>query len=391
MQPHATSSRWVLAVLCLASAGWAFSFGLGAALASRWMHDAGCSGTLVGLNTSFYYAGVALASLAAPALMRRSPRACVVGGMALDALAVALFPWCAGAVPWLVLRFLAGVGTAVSLIPMETLVNHNAPDGRRARDFGTYAVCVALGVGLGPTLGLPLYPVAPTLAFAIGGAVTLLAALFVAWQWPRRPLLPEAGDPPAPLPLVAQRFSLGTAWVQGFLEGGMMTFLAVYLGTLGYTEGGASGLLAVLFAGVVLAQLPVAWLADRLGRVRVTLGCHFVVLAGLCLLPWLAGPVPLGGVLFAVGACCAALYPLGLAVLGERVPPAAMGRANAWYLASNCAGSLTGPLVLGALVDAFAWPALFAGGAAAVAGVLLLGIRRGTRPSGAAAAERKAA
>src|SRR5439155_3654615 len=97
---------------------------------------------------------------------------------------------------------------------------------------------------------------------------------------------------------------------------------------------------------------------------------------GVALLPWLLGPAGLGATLFVVGACCAALYPLGLAVLGERVPPSAMGRANAWYLASNCAGSLIGPVLTGAAMDWFGRRALFASAATAVivvVGLWLLG------------------
>src|SRR5919204_630635 len=69
-------------------------------------------------------------------------------------------------------------------------------------------------------------------------------------------------------------------------------------------------------------------------------------------LPWIASW------LFVVGACCAALYPLGLALLGERVPASGMARANAWYLACNCAGSLSGPVLIGLAIDALGQRAL---------------------------------
>jgi len=74
-----------------------------------------------------------------------------------------------------------------------------------------------------------------------------------------------------------------------------------------------------------------------------------------------------------VGACCGALYPLGLALLGERVPASGLARANAWYLACNCAGSLTGPIVIGLAIDRYGLAAQFAVGAAAVLGVLAIG------------------
>jgi MFS family permease len=36
-----------------------------------------------------------------------------------------------------------------------------------------------------------------------------------------------------------------------------------------------------------------------------------------------------------------------------------MGKANAWYLACNCAGSLTGPVVMGLVVEHWGWRGLF--------------------------------
>jgi MFS family permease len=366
MGAPAMSPRRTLLLLCLASAGWAFSFGLGAPLASLWLADAGCPSGLIGLNTSTYYLGIALAAVVVPRLMRCSSRTCVLAGMALDGLTTALFPWCGGHAGWFALRLLGGAGSALSLIPMETLVNHNAPPDRRARDFGFYAFSVALGVGLGSICGLPLYPIAPRLAFALGGLVTLLAALLLRWEipWERTQTCNADGD--GPFALRGQLLSLGTAWAQGFLEGGMLTFLSIYLMLLGYSEAGTGSLLGGLFLGVVLFQVPVAWLADRLGRRAVLLACHAVLLAGLCGLPFCTGPLALGAWLFALGGCCGALYPLGLALLGEGVPAAALARANAWYLACNCAGSLSGPVLMGLAIDCFGRSAQFAVGGAAV-------------------------
>jgi MFS family permease len=377
-----------LMVLCAASAGWAFSFGLGAPLASLWLHDAGCSAKVVGLNTSVYYLGVALASLLVPWLMRRASHTCVFTGMIVDGLTTALFPWGGGATGWFLLRLLSGVASALSLIPMETLINHHAPPERRAWDFGLYAFCVAAGIGLGSLLGLSLYPHAPRLAFTLGGLVTLAAAVLTYWGLPAESSGTEETSDPQPLSLVANSLSFGTAWAQGFLEGAMLTFLSIYLLALGYGEGVVSSLVGVVFLGVILAQMPVAWLADRLGRIRVLLACHALLLAGLAGLPWCQDAAVIAGFLFLLGACCGALYPLGLALLGERLPRGALARANAWYLASNCAGSLSGPVLTGVAIDLFGQQAQFAAGGSAVVLVVLvwslscLGLRRGRAGNG---------
>ena len=389
------ASRRLLVVLCVASAGWAFSFGLSVPLAALWLEQHGCSQKVIGLNSSAYYLGVAATSLVLPGLMRRSGGGCVVAGMVIDGVATALFPFGLALPGWLGLRLLAGAATALSLIPMETLVNQHAPPDQRAADFGVYAFCVALGIGLGALVGVPLYPLAPRLAFALGGVAALASAALVWWGLPPERVAEEAA-PAAPPSFAANCLSYGTAWAQGAIEAGMFTFLSGYLLALGYSEGGVSGLLGVLFAGVIVFQIPLARLADRLGRTRMLLGCHAVVLVGVALLPGLTGPLGLGATLFVVGAGCAALYPLGLAVLGERVPPAAMGRANAWYLASNCAGSLSGPVLAGAAMDVFGRRALFAAAATAViavAGLWLAGraVRRPAEAAPRPEANRKAA
>jgi MFS family permease len=372
MLARLTQSRRTLLMLCLASGGWAFGFGLGAPLASLWLRDAGRDAGIIGLNTSLYYVGVALAAFAVPWLMRRASRLCVVGGMLADAVATALFPWTDALPAWFSLRLIGGMATALSLIPMETLVNHNAPPERRGRDFGFYAFSVAVGVALGSLVGLPLYPLAPRLAFALGGLVILGSAL-VAWLgWPERESIVEETPGDGPLSLRANGLSYGTAWVQGFLEGELITFLSIYLLGRGYTEGAVSLLVGGLFAGVILCQVPLAWLADRLGRLYVLLACHGLLLAALFSVH--RGPdTPLLAVsLFVLGMCCGALYPLGLALLGDRVPAAGLSRANAFYLASNCAGSLSGPVLCGLVIDRFGAPAQFLAAIAAVVAVLAL-------------------
>src|ERR1700722_9909656 len=115
MQQHGFSSRMALAVICLTSAGWAFSFGLGAPLSSLWLKQAGCSDTLIGLNTAIYYGGLGVAALGVPRLMRRFGPRCCVAGMAISGLAVALFPLAHGLVAWFGIRLVNGLAAAMSL------------------------------------------------------------------------------------------------------------------------------------------------------------------------------------------------------------------------------------------------------------------------------------
>jgi MFS family permease len=367
-----TSSARGLAVICLASGCWAFGFGVAAlsGLCSLWLERAGCNETLIGLNTSLYYGGILIASFFVPRAMRAWGRRCVVAGMVISGASVALFPWGGGLVGWLALRFLNGLAGALSLIPTETMINHDALPDKRARNFGFYAFSVALGIALGILAGLQLFDAAPALPFLLGGAASLAGGLLVARGLPPETTYPDEDHSAARVELRRNVLGFGSAWSQGFLEGGMVAFLTIYLLFLGYSEGSASWLLGGTMIGVIAFQVPVAWLADRMGKLSVLFGCYAVVAVGLLAVPFSANSVWLATWLFLLGACSSAFYPLGLALLGERIPPSGLAKANAWYLGLNCLGSLIGPLVMGRAMDLFGKRALFAVGEGSVLLVL---------------------
>jgi len=361
-----------LFLICAASALWGFNFGAGAPTASLWLHDHGSHDTLIGINTAVYYLGIALTAPLVPWLMRRGGRVCIILGMVLAGLTVALFPWGGGLGGWLGLRFLNGVAGAMSLIPMETEVNHSAPLAQRSRNFGLYAVCMALGIAAGNWFGLQAYAGLPRLTFALGGVPALAAAVLIG-VCPAAfvPSAQEGGRCPE-LALGRNVLSFGSAWSQGFLEGGMVGHLAVYLLFLGMTEDAASWVVAGIMIGVIVFQVPVAWLADRFGRTGVLLGCYAATALALAVMPFCGASAGLVGALLVAGACSTSFYPLGMTLLGEQLPPAAMARGNARFLTFNCLGSLIGPAVAGVAMDLFGKRALFVAAEGAVLLVLVV-------------------
>jgi len=361
---------------------WAFSFGLSAPLSSLVLHDAGHGSVVIGHNTSIYYLGIALASLAVPLAMRRWGYGALLLGMVLSGLSVIAFPWSDSLVGWFALRAVNGVAGALSLIPLETYVNHSSSAEQRAQNFGYYAFCIALGIALGEWVGMDPLRQAPFLAFDLGGAAALAAAAIVL-GWRPQFSAPQEGKQRTPLHFRRNFLSYGSAWCQGFLEGGMVGLLAIYLINAGLSERTSGRLMGGLMIGVILFQIPVAFLADRWGRTPALLGCYAVALAGMVCLLFSFGMAWLALSLFAVGACSGAFYPLGLAILGERTPEPGLARANSWFLAINCIGSVIGPGVAGRTMHWFGNDALILSGLAAVLAVLLvwavLAVRRTPR------------
>jgi MFS family permease len=347
-----------------------------------WLKQAGCSDTVIGLNTAIYYGALGLTALAVPWLMRLGgSRSCAVG-MCLSGVAVALFPLGHGWLWWFGIRLLNGIAAAMSLIPLETYVNRDLPACQRARNFGLYAVALTLGWALGNAVGLALVVDHAVTAFFIGGASAWLAAAGIQLLLPRIVERSEPSASEAPLELRGNWLSFGSAWSQGFLEGGMVAFLSLYLLGLHLSEQHVGWLTSTTMVGVILFQVPVAWLADRCGRLPVLLTCYGLVAVGLVAMPLAGTSLLLPVWLFVVGACSGAFYPLGLALLGERLPETQLARANAWYLSLECLGSLMGPALMGLARDVAGETAMFAVGEAAVllvlAGCLLVRRRRGS-------------
>ena len=354
-------------LLCLASAAWAFSFGLGSQVVSHWLKNHAAGNTLIGLNHSTYYLGLALASLAVPWATRRWDRRCAAWGMVVSGISLMLFPWGGGLAGWFGLRLLNGMAGAFSLIPIEALISSGSRSDRRTRNFSFYAVALTLGGALGIWAGLQSYVPGDTLAFYLGGSAPLVAGFVLSRML--KTVRSEAATSKIGEPLDWSRYSLsfGTAWFQGSLEGGMLAFLSLYLLTLGLAPDTAGNLMGITMVGVILFQVPVGWLADKLGRLPVLLSCYLVVAGCLLVMPFFTWSAALVLCLFLLGACSGALYPLGLALLGDGLPEGKLARAYACYLAMECLGSQMGSAAMGYARDSWGEGSMFGVGLAALA------------------------
>lgn len=373
--------RSVLLFSCLGIAGWALSFGLGSQFINLTLRAAGWTDFAIGLNTSTYYVGIALGSLLVPALVRNNGSGCAGGGMLVSGLTLAAFPWLPGPLGWFGLRLLAGLAGAVSVVPLETALAATAPPGQRSRCFAWFAVAITLGGALGMGLGLPLFEIVPAGAFYLGALPTLAASLLL-WIGLPAQRYRHHHELDA-LPWRDHALSLGTAWSQGFLEGGMLAFLAFYLLSQGLSSETAGLMMGTTLVGAILFQVPAGWLADRVGTKTVLLGCYAITALGLIIVPFCQPGLWLAWWLFLIGACSGAFYPLGLGLLGERLPAASLAGAYAVYMALECLGSIMGPVCMGRGREWWGEQAMFVVGLGAVLLVLVVaGILRLLKPTG---------
>lgn len=380
---------YVLLLICATCLGWAFSFGLGTQVITHWLNELDVSDTVIGVCQSFYYLGVALGSCAVPWMNRRfGPIRCAALGLVLSGVTLAVFPWTDAIWLWYSLRLLSGWAGAMTLVPLETLVSRDSPIDQKTRNFGCYGVALTVGGAIGIGIGLHLCGPGETRPFYLGAIVPIAVSVLFFAGMARYPQRRASDERKYPLGWRRNFLSYGTAWCQGFLEGGMLVFLSLFLVTRGFSTDEAGVFMGVTMVGVILFQIPVAWLADRLGRTPILLGCYAVVAVTLVAIPWLSNSIVLAVGLFCFGACSGAMYPLGLALLGDRMPEAGLARAYAWYLAVECVGSQLGAAAMGKARDRWGDASMFTVGLAAMLLVLTAWlVVQGTMKTEAAAPE----
>ncbi|MFP6556812.1 MFS transporter [Paraburkholderia sp. B3] len=315
--------------------------------------EAGHGSAVIGLLTAAQaFGGLAVAPLAAWVSRRLSKRQVIVGAVLIVAFATASMQAAMGLWAWALLRMVCGAALMLLFTIGEAWVNELADDASRGRVVALYATTFTLFQMTGPVL---VSQIAGYTAwrFAICGAIFLVALPMLAamrsqdesaaahelhGSW--RDVLPQM---PA-LVLATGFFAL-------------FDTLALSLLPLFAIGHGVGKEMALLFASVALfgdttMQIPVGWLADKLGRERVHVLAGVVVAVLLPLLPfavstpWLCWPL-----LFVLGAAAGAIYTLAIVACGERFEGVALVSASAIVSASWSAASFAGPIVTGVLME----------------------------------------
>jgi MFS family permease len=380
-----------MGIICFLTAAWSVSFGIGTQATSHWLARHGASDTIIGLVHSAYYLGVAAGSLFVPGWTRRFGLTTTTGGLVVSAVSLGMFPWAAGPAGWLSLRMLCGAGCAATLVPLETYLSRNCEPGRRAEAFSWFAVSLTLAGGLGIALGLEGFNPDGVLggrlggaeaAFWIGAAFPLIAAIVAGVRLGGTDAGTESSTPAESFRWRDHLLSFGAAWGQGFLEGGMLAFLSLFLVERGLSTTEAGTAMGAAMVGVIACQIPVGWIADRFGRRPSLLGCFAIAIVSALAIPLSGSGVFLAVGLFLFGASSGAMYPLGMALLDHRLPAGALARAYACYLAVECVGSQMGSALTGASRDVWGPGAMFPVCAAALLLALAVwGLGGSTRPT----------
>jgi MFS family permease len=360
-----------------------FGIGIGFAtpLFSLLLEARGTETSLTGLNAASGCIGVVLGPMSTPLLVRRlGIRRFLLACLGLDIvcfLAMKLFD---SIEAWFVLRLVLGLAGSSIFTATEGWINLLAGDASRGRVIGFYAAALAAGFALGPLL-LAQSGIAGWTPFLVGAAVSALAAV---------PLLglgdvgsgfgrERAGSTFAFLRKAP--FILLAVGLFGVFESTAGSLLPIWGVRIGLRETMAATSLTAVALGSIALQVPIGWLSDKLPRVTVLRICGGAGLLGALLLPLLAGSIaPLFAALLLWGGLAGGIYPVALAMAGERFRGAEAISANAAIIIAYGVGALLGPAVLGAVMDLWNPHGLLAGLAALFALFLAATAGQRSRP-----------
>ncbi|NBR05799.1 MAG: MFS transporter [Planctomycetes bacterium] len=334
--------------LNIAGFSWAVSFGALATLASLSMEKADLSRLEIGLHGSAYYFSIALGSVFMTRLIRSMGNITIILGLMGASLSVVLFSFVNSSSEWLVLRMINGFSAAMALVPLETLVYQNAGPFEKAKVFGLFELCLSAGVGIGASLAPLLESIHIKTGYILFGLFPLLGviALFaikIKIENAAELEVVSFGD-------IKKMFVwFCTAFTQGFLEGGLLSYLGLIILGMGYAADDVSIVFGSMFAGVLCSMLFITRLADAIGHKRVLLLTHVLSLVCLILMGFTKSIVVIAIFIFFVGLTCGGQYAVALASLGLQIENKKQPSANSVYLTLNCAGSVAGPIVMGLL------------------------------------------
>ncbi|HEY5211366.1 MAG TPA: MFS transporter [Stellaceae bacterium] len=346
--------RWSLAAAISSIAVFGIGIGVAAPLMSLMLEARGTDSSLTGLNAASGFIGVIIGPLLMPRLIARFGfKHFLLAALPMSLVLFVLLKPLDSLGAWFVLRFLGGLCGSAIFAATEAWISQLAGDTGRGRVMGIYTASLAAGFAIGPIIvsltGIAGW--APFIACAIIEIVAMLPLLAVPAGGSHAEL--GAGAPPATM-MARMKPIVLTVIMFAMYESAVVSLLPVWGERVGLSLAASATLISAVFVGAILLQIPVGILSDFAGRQTTLRVCAAVGLAGALLLPLLAAhPTLLLIALLIWGGFTTGLYPVALAIIGDRFRGADLLNANAGLVIAYGVGAFIGPILGGGAMDAW--------------------------------------
>lgn len=306
----------------------------------------GWTDTEIGLTAAAYFFGFVLGCLSVPKLLSRAGHIRVfltVAGLTAASLlmleAIQLLP------VWILLRLANGWCLAAIYTTAESWLNEHALDHQRTRLIAVYVMVTLIAIAGGQVL----YGLLPVDMLFTGAAVMMMLALV--------PVGLFCGD--QPMALKQKKFRTASiyglppiaragSFLSGVVTGSLWTMAPLIAGKNNLEASSVSSVMMAIVIGGGVFQLPLGYLADLIGRVRVitaaSLACTLVAVTGILVVPQNTGHLAI--IMFLFGGTSLSLYALCAAEANAKSHLSRVEIATL-FLLLNGAGSIIGPVMTG--------------------------------------------
>jgi MFS family permease len=322
----------------------ALIYGLTLPLLALVLEKQGVGDFLIGLSTATQSLAVIAVAPVTPWLLKTiGPAWLILYGALATVVLFLLLHIFLDVYAWFPLRFAMGAAGGLLWIAGESWVNQMTEDHVRGRVVAAFNLVIAGGFALGPAI-LILTGIEGWLPFIVSAAIMAVAAAPVLLALGVAPKF--EGRPSARLPrfLILAPVAMFACLVFAAVEGVLVSFLPIYGMHVGLSQEISISLVTVMALGGMAVQLPVGWLADRMDRRLLTGVCAFIAVIGMLLMPVAVNVfIWKWPYIFLLGGVLAALYTLGMVLLGERFKDADLAAATALFGVMWGVGSVIGP------------------------------------------------
>lgn len=306
----------------------------------------GWTDTEIGLTAAAYFFGFVLGCLSVPELLSRAGHIRVfltVTGLTAASLlmleAIQLLP------VWILLRLANGWCLAAIYTTAESWLNEHALDHQRARLIAVYVMVTLIAIAGGQVL----YGLLPVNMLFTGAAVMMMLALV--------PVGLFCGD--QPMALKQKKFRTASmyalppiaragSFLSGVVTGSLWTMAPLMAEKNSLEASSVSSVMMAIVIGGGVFQLPLGYLADLIGRVRVitaaSLACTLVAVTGILVVPQNTGHLAI--IMFLFGGTSLSLYALCAAEANAKSHLSRVEIATL-FLLLNGAGSIVGAVMTG--------------------------------------------
>jgi MFS family permease len=349
-----SSLFFAIALLCV-------GYGLLMSLVGIRLQVIGASSTLIGLvNASFFLGGVF-------SLFSAIKIISTIGHIRSFSVFAAILTFASlghtltdSILAWGFFRILSGFSLYSLLLIIESWINEKTSSSDRSRVLSIYTVVFYLAM-TGGQLMLNISDATGFLLFVLASMFVSISLIPIAMTKITEPKVGEVRTISIPKLYGIAKLAIVASFAAGLLVGGFFTMAPVYAKAIGLSNESISLFMSTALVGALIAQWPIGWVSDRLGRKIAILGVAITGGVASCGL-WLLGNsgTTLYISVFVLGIAIFALYPLSLArandTTDENVNAVEISRA---LLMVYGIGSFIAPVLIGAGMNSLGNESMF--------------------------------